>query len=125
MSDPIADMLIRIQNAIMRKKEVVEVLNTRINKEILKVLKEEEMTGEFEEKDKYIEVVLKYDEKEPVISHLEKISKPGQRIYISHLEIVPVMNGRGISILTTSKGVMTGAMAKGKKLGGELICQIW
>jgi len=125
MNDLIADMLIRIKNAVMRKKDFVEVPNTKINKHILEVMKQEEMIGEFEEKERMLEVALKYDENEPVIIHLEKISKPGQRIYVSSNEIVPVMNGRGISVISTSKGIMTGAMAKSQNLGGELICQIW
>jgi len=125
MNDLIADMLIRIKNAIMRKKDSVEVPNTKINKNILEVMKQEEMIGDFEEKDRMIEVALKYDENEPVIIHLEKVSKPGQRIYVSSNEIVPVMNGRGISVISTSKGIMTGAMAKSQNLGGELICRIW
>lgn len=125
MNDPIADMLIRIQNALMRNKKSVDVLNTKMNAEILKVLKQEEMIDDFEQKERYIEVILKYDEDRPVIMHLEKVSKSGQRIYVSHKDIVPVMNGRGISIISTSQGIMNGAMAKSKKLGGELICEIW
>jgi small subunit ribosomal protein S8 len=125
MNDLIADMLIRIKNAVMRKKNSVEVPNTKINKHILEVMKNEEMIGDFEEKERMIEVALKYDENEPVIIHLEKVSKPGQRIYVSSNEIVPVMNGRGISIVSTSKGIMTGSRAKGQNLGGELICEIW
>jgi small subunit ribosomal protein S8 len=125
MNDLIADMLIRIKNAIMRKKDSVEVPNTKINKNILEVMKQEEMIGDFEEKERMIEVALKYDENEPVIIHLEKVSKPGQRIYVSSNEIVPVMNGRGISVISTSKGIMTGAMAKSQNIGGELICEIW
>ncbi len=125
MNDLIADMLIRIKNAVMRKKDFVEVPNTKINKHILEVMKKEEMIGDFEEKERMIEVTLKYDANEPVIIHLERVSKPGQRIYVSSNEIVPVMNGRGISVISTSKGIMTGAMAKSQNLGGELICQIW
>lgn len=109
----------------MRKKDFVEVPNTKINKHILEVMKKEEMIGDFEEKERMIEVTLKYDANEPVIVHLERVSKPGQRIYVSSNEIVPVMNGRGISIISTSKGIMTGAMAKSQNLGGELICKIW
>jgi small subunit ribosomal protein S8 len=125
MNDLIADMLIRIKNAIMRKKDSVEVPNTKINKNILEVMKNEEMIEDFKEKERMIKVALKYDENEPVIIHLEKVSKPGQRIYVSANEIVPVMNGRGISVISTSKGIMSGAMAKSRNLGGELICEIW
>ena len=125
MNDTIADMLTRIQNAIMRMKENVNVPNTKINAEILKVLKQEEMIEDFSQKDNDLEVILKYDGNEPVITKLKKVSKLGQRIYIRHGEIKPVMNGRGISVISTSQGVMSGAMAKSKSLGGELICQIW
>ena len=125
MNDLVADMLTRIKNGIMRKKEKVEVNMTKINKEILGVLKQEGMIEDFQEKENMLEVVLKYDEDEPVITHLEKVSKPGQRIYIGYKEIVPIMNGRGISVISTSKGIMNGAMAKSQNLGGELICKIW
>lgn len=125
MNDPIADMLTRIQNAIMRKKETVEVLNTNVNAEVLKVLKQESMITDYSVNDRYIEVVLKYDGNESVITHLEKVSKTGQRIYVAYKEIKPIMNGRGISIISTSSGVLSGAMAKSKKMGGELICKVW
>jgi small subunit ribosomal protein S8 len=125
MNDPIADMLTRIQNAIMRKMETVEILNTKMSVAVLKVLDQEEMIEGFKEKERVVEVSLKYDDDEPVISHLEKVSKPGQRIYVSSNEIVPIMNGRGISVISTSRGVMNGALAKSQKLGGEFICQIW
>ena len=127
MNDLIADMLTRMQNAVMRKKPFVVVPNTKINKEILKVLESEKMIEGFQEnEEKKLEVGLSYiDGKEPVVTTFKRVSKPGQRIYISNEEIIPVLNGRGISILTTSSGVMTGAMAKGKDLGGELICKIW
>ena len=127
MNDLIADMLTRIQNGIMRKKESVSVINTNINREILSVLKKEEMIDDFEVSDdkKTVEVKIAYNDKEPVITKLQKVSKPGQRIYVSKKEIKPVMNGRGISIISTSKGVMSGAVAKSQDLGGEFICKIW
>jgi small subunit ribosomal protein S8 len=125
MNDLIADLLARIQNAIMRKKETVDVVKTKINEEILKVLKQEEMIANYEDNGEMLTVELMYDGLEPVISHLERVSKSGQRIYITSKDIVPIMNGRGISIISTSKGLMSGAMAKSKKLGGELICKIW
>jgi small subunit ribosomal protein S8 len=126
MSDPIADMLTRIQNAIMRKRDTVEVLNTRMSAEVLEVLKQEEMIEDFEQKERYLEVSLKYNEDgEPEIFHLEKVSKPGQRIYVSANDIVPILNGRGISVISTSQGIMNGALAKSQNLGGEFICKIW
>ena len=125
MNDLIADLLARIQNSIMRKNTEVEVVNTKMNVELLKVLKQEEMIEDFEIKEKMIEVKLAYDGKEPVVSHFNRVSKPGQRIYVSRKEIEPVMNGRGISVISTPSGLMSGAMAKSKGLGGELICKIW
>jgi small subunit ribosomal protein S8 len=124
-TNKVADLLARMQNAIQRTKETVDVYNTKINNEILRVLKEEEMIEDYEIGDTYSTATLKYDRGEPVVTTFKMISKPGQRIYVSTQEIVPVLNGRGISIISTSEGVMTGAMAKGKKIGGELICKVW
>jgi small subunit ribosomal protein S8 len=127
MNDLIADMLARIQNAIMRNKDFVSVINTNINRDILKVLKREGMIKDYklDEDEKLIEVELLYDNKEPVISKLQRVSKPGQRIYVSKKEIKPIMNGKGISIISTSEGVMSGSVAKSKDLGGEFICKVW
>ena len=115
MNDLIADMLARIQNGIMRKKEQVDIPVTKVNREILKVIKQEGMIEDFQEKDNILIVTLKYDNGEPVITHLEKVSKLGQRIYVRYKDIVPIMNGRGISIISTSEGIMSGAMSKSKK----------
>ena len=127
MNDLIADMLARIQNAIMRNKDFVSVINTNINRDILKVLKREGMIKDYklDEDEKLIEVELLYDNKEPVISKLQRVSKPGQRIYVSKKEIKPIMNGKGISIISTSEGVMSGSVDKSKDLGGEFICKVW
>lgn len=127
MNDLIADMLARIQNAIMRNKEFVSVLNTNINRDILKVLKKEEMIKDFKlnEDSGTVDVELLYENKEPVISKLQRVSKPGQRIYVTKKGIKPIMNGKGISIISTSQGVMSGSVAKSKDLGGEFICKVW
>lgn len=125
MNDLTADLLARIQNGIERKKELVLVPNTKMNIEILKVLGMEKMILGYKMVDEGINVEIMYDDKEPVITTLKRVSKPGQRIYIASKDITPVMNGRGISIISTSKGLMSGAMAKSKKLGGELICKVW
>lgn len=124
-TNKVADLLARMQNAIQRKKETVDVYNTKINNEILKVLKEEEMIVDYKIGEVYTTATLLYDDRGPVITTLRMVSKPGQRIYVSNKEIVPILNGRGIAIISTSEGVMTGAMAKGKKIGGELICKVW
>lgn len=125
MNDLTADLLARIKNGIERQKENVLVPNTKMNVEVLKVLNMEKMIGEFSQVEDGVTVELLYDGKEPVISTLKIISKPGQRIYIKSKDITPVMNGRGIYIISTSKGLMSGAMAKSQKIGGELICKVW
>ncbi len=125
MNDLIADLLARIQNGIMRKKDTVLVVNTKMNKAILEVLKNEKMIDDYEEKGNCIDVKLLYVNNEPVNTKLVRVSKPGQRIYVSKQEIKPVMNGRGISIISTSEGLMSGALAKSRSLGGELICEVW
>jgi small subunit ribosomal protein S8 len=125
VTDTVADFLARMQNAITRKKENVEIPQAKMLTVIVEILKEEKMITGYEIVDGKINIVLAYNEGEPVVSKFTKISKPGQRIYVSYSEILPVMNGRGISIVSTSKGVMTGARAKNQKLGGELICEIW
>lgn len=125
MNDLTADLLARLQNGIERRKETVLVPNTKMNVEILKVLEMEKMISGYDYTDDGINVHLMYEGKEPVISVLKRVSKPGQRIYIASKDITPVMNGRGIAIISTSKGLMSAAMAKSKKLGGELICKVW
>ncbi len=125
MNDLIADLLARIQNGIERRKEVVVVPRTKMNTEILKVLKSENMIKDYKETENGFDVELLYENGDPVITALERVSKPGQRIYVASKDITPVMNGRGISIISTSKGLMSGAVAKSKKLGGELICKVW
>ncbi len=125
MNDLVADFLARMKNGIQRKRETVMVPSTKMNMEILKVLKQEEMIEDMNETEEGIEVLLAYDDGEPVVTQFQRVSSPGQRIYVSSKEIVPIMNGRGISIISTSKGLMTGSMAKSKNLGGELICKVW
>jgi small subunit ribosomal protein S8 len=127
MNDYISDLLARLQNGIMRKKESIEVPNTKMVKQIIEVLEENNMIDTFEElEDGKIAVYpLYFEDDTPVIEHFTRISKPGQRIYVSNTEITPVMNGRGISIISTSSGVMAGARAKSQNLGGELICEVW
>jgi small subunit ribosomal protein S8 len=127
MNDYISDLLARLQNGIMRKRESIEVPNTKMIKEILKVLEENNMIETFEEGEEgKLEVYpLYFEDGQPVVEHFNRVSKPGQRIYVSSVDIIPVMNGRGISIISTSSGVMTGARAKSQNIGGELICKVW
>ncbi len=126
VNDTIADLLARIQNGIIAKKEDIQAPITKMGREVLRVLKQEEMIGDYTEEDGNFTITLLYREDgEPEITKLQRFSKPGQRRYISSYEITPIMNGRGISIISTSKGIMTGSQAKAKKLGGEFICKVW
>jgi small subunit ribosomal protein S8 len=120
-----ADLLVRLQNAIMKGKENTKAPVTKMNRAILDILVQEEMIVGYKEVENMFEIELAYDEGEPVVEKFKSISNPGQRIYVTAKEILPVMNGRGISVISTSKGMMSGAQAKSAGVGGELICEIW
>ena len=126
MTDPIADMLTRIRNAnLMRNKEVV-MPTSKMKTEIAKILKEEGYITEFKVKDNTLTLTLKYAEnKERVITGLKRISKPGLRVYVSASELPTVLNGLGIAIISTPKGVMTDRLARKNNVGGEVIAYVW
>lgn len=128
MSDPIADMLTRIRNAQLANKEIVNIPHSRIKQAIANVLKEEGYIENFiiksENKKNTLEIKLKYYSDNPVIETIKRISKPGLRIYKSSQNLPDVMNGLGIAIVTTSKGVMTGNSARQLGIGGELLCVV-
>ena len=109
MNDYISDLLARLKNGIMRRKESIEIPSTKMVKEVVKVLENEGMIESFEELESgEISVKPLYTEKgEPVIENFIRVSNPGQRIYLNHNEIIPFMNGKGISIISTSSGVMS------------------
>lgn len=127
--DPIADMLTSIRNAQAVLKETVSFPYSEMKFEIAKILKQENFVGEIEKKGrkpkKLITIKLKYDNNEPVISGLKRISKPGQRIYTAAGKIRRVKSGYGILIISTSKGLMADKEARKKNLGGEILCEIW
>ena len=137
MVDPIADMLNRIRNAQAVLHPTVVLPFSNLKYEIAKILEKKRFIEKAEKKGrktkKIIEIVLKYDSenldssgiKTPVISGLKRISKPGQRIYLSTKKIRPVKSGLGIAIISTSKGLMTNGEARKQKLGGEVLCEIW
>lgn len=129
MNDTIADMLTRIRNASMVRKPRVAVLWSRINEAIARILVEEGYAESYEvEPEKphgKIQITLKYVEQLPVITRIERVSKSGRRVYVGADEIAPVLAHNGISIVTTSKGVMTGASARKQGVGGEMLCTIW
>lgn len=130
VTDPIADMLTRIRNALAVEHETVLVPASKTKKSLAQILKEEGFIRNFEVLSSgpqdTIRIHLRYDEdKEPMIKGLKRISKPGLRVYVGKGEIPRVYGGLGITILSTSKGVMTGSKAWHKKTGGELLCYVW
>lgn len=130
MTDPIADMLIRIQNASMARHKSVIVSASKIKLEIARILKEEGYIEDFkyiEEKPQAkIEIILKYDEnKRPVIAGVKRVSKPGRRIYRGYRNLPKVLDGFGIAIVSTPQGIMTDYEARKRKVGGEVLCEIW
>ena len=126
MTDPIADMLTRIRNAQMVGKTVVGVPSSKVKVSIAQVLKDEGYIDGFTVREKEgkpeLEIALKYYAGRPVIEKIERVSKPGLRIYKSKDEIPRVMNGLGIAIVSTSRGVMTDRKARATGVGGEVIC---
>ncbi len=131
MTDPIADMLTRIRNANRVHFKSVDVLNSRINLNVAKVLKKSGYISGYDiKKDpcahEVLRVYLKYpDAKRTVITDIKRVSKPGRRVYVKSEKIPQVLNGYGISILSTSRGVMTDKEARELSLGGELLCNVW
>jgi small subunit ribosomal protein S8 len=126
MSDPIADMLTRIRNAQMREDTLVRMPSSRVKLAIAKVLKDEGYIDGFkvagEEVKPTLEIGLKYHAGRPVIEKIERVSRPGLRIYKSKDDIPRVMNGLGIAIVSTSHGVMTDRKARATGVGGEVLC---
>jgi small subunit ribosomal protein S8 len=130
MNDPIADMLTRIRNSQMRGKSVVSTPASKLRVRVLEVLADEGYIRGFEEtkgEDGHpaIEISLKYYEGEPVIRELKRVSKPGRRVYMGVSDIPSVRQGLGVSIVSTSKGVMSDANARSQNIGGEVLCTIF
>ena len=130
MTDPIADMLTRIRNANTVKHETVDVPASNIKKEIARILLEEGFVRGYDviedEKQGIIRIQLKYGQSgERVIQGIKRISKPGMRVYTNAYEIPKVLNGLGISIISTSKGILTDKQARKENVGGEVICYVW
>ena len=126
MSDPIADMLTRIRNAQMAEKVSVSVPKSKVKAAIARVLKEEGYIEDFfssgEDAKPFLEIGLKYYAGKPVIEKIERISRPGLRIYKAARDIPKVMNGLGVAIVSTSRGVMTDRKARESGVGGEVLC---
>jgi len=129
-TDPIADMLTRIRNALKARHPKVDVPASRMKTEIARILKEEGYIINFKVAEegarKVIKIYLKYQpNNQPVISHLERVSRSGCRVYVGRDEIQRVLGGLGVNILTTPRGLMTGRDARHAGVGGEVLCQIW
>lgn len=130
VTDPIADMLTRVRNAVMVRHDSVLMPSSKMKLAIASILKEEGFISDYEvvrgKTQRVIKIHLKYrDRNEPVISGLERVSKPGLRVYVQRKEIPRVYGGLGIAILSTPEGVMTGQQAWRRGVGGELLCYIW
>jgi small subunit ribosomal protein S8 len=130
ITDSIGDMLTRIRNAATVRHDTVEMPASKLKIAILKILKEEGFINDYEvikgKPEKLIKIRLKYIENnQSIISGIERVSKPGLRIYAQHNEIPRVYGGVGVAILSTPKGVITGQQARRQKVGGEVICYVW
>ena len=130
VSDPIADMLTRIRNAIMARHDSVLIPSSRMKLSITRILKAEGFIKDYEvvkgRPHRVIRIHLKYDDKNhPVLTGLERVSKPGLRVYAGRKEIPRVYGGLGVAILSTPKGVMTGQQAWRQEIGGEVLCYVW
>lgn len=128
MSDPISDMLTRLRNANSALLPDVEVSHSRLKENIAGILKKEGYLADYSVEGavaKKIKMRLKYNGRKGVIAGLRRVSKPGLRRYVGATEIPRVLNGMGISIISTPKGVMTGTSARKEKVGGELVCFVW
>ncbi len=130
MTDPVADMLTRIRNASMARRDFVPIPASKMKVTIAMILKKEGFITDYEilrsDAHRTIKLHLKYgDRKQPVLSGLKRVSKPGLRVYVHRQEIPRVYGGVGIAVLSTPKGVMTGQQAWQQHLGGELLCYVW
>tara|TARA_Y200000002_G_C22274169_1_gene493436 strand:- start:16 stop:414 length:399 start_codon:yes stop_codon:yes gene_type:complete len=130
LSDPIGDMLARIKNAQVRNQKIVEMPSSNFKTKIAEVLKEEGFIIDFrideiKNNKSTLSINLKYNSGNPVINVIERISKPGRRVFSSAESLPKINNGLGIAILSTSKGVMTDVDARKQKLGGEIICKVF
>lgn len=129
LTDPIADMLTRVRNAVHIKAEKVDIPISKMKLEIAKILKEEGFIRAYkilkDRRQGILRVIPKYIDNASVISGLKRISKPGRRVYVGSDEIPKVMGGLGVAILTTSKGIMSDKSCRRDSVGGEVICHVW
>ena len=131
LTDPVADFLARIRNAIRARHQKLDVPASKLKTEIARILKDEGYISTYKLVDenktrKMLRVFLKYTpDRRSVITGIKRISRPGARLYLGAMDIRPVVGGLGISIMTTPKGLMSGRAARKAKIGGELLCEVW
>ena len=132
MTDPIADMLTRIRNAVRVERPIVEMPLSKVKRGVAEVLKRKGYIWDWREEApedkpvKQLTIDLKYGPNgERVIRHIKRVSKPGRRVYSRATDLRPILNGLGISIISTSRGVISDREARQKKLGGEVLCELW
>jgi small subunit ribosomal protein S8 len=130
LTDPVADLLTRIRNAINARQQKMDVPASKLKMEIARILKEEGYIANFKATEeggrKVLRLYMKYgSNNDAAISNVTRISRPGCRVYVGHTEIPRVLGGLGINILTTPRGVMTGRQARKTGVGGEILCEIW
>ena len=131
MTDPIADLLTRIRNAYTVRHDRLDVPASGLKQEVCKILRDEGFIEEFQMLDegptaKRIRIQLRYtDDGEPLVRRLQKVSRPGRRVYCKAADIKPVLNGLGVGIVSTSKGLLTDKAARQQGIGGEVLCEIW
>jgi small subunit ribosomal protein S8 len=129
VNDPIADLLNRIKNATQRNAAEIKLPSSRILQSIAGILKAEnfvdEISTEEGEVTPQLVIRLKYNDGQPAIQHVERVSKPGIRRYVSYKDLKPVLNGLGIGIISTSKGIMSDKQALAERVGGEYLCKLW
>ena len=130
MTDPIADLLVRIQNGARRRHAAVEIPPSKLKQELLRVLQAEGFIGGYEQDvvdgRLTLKVQLRYvGDGESVITGMRRVSKPGKRVYVGRRDVKQVMSGMGMAILSTSKGLMTDQESRRASLGGEVLCQVW
>jgi small subunit ribosomal protein S8 len=129
ITDPVADMLARIRNALLARHEAVEIPFSGLKVRIAEILKQEGFINDFAVKNEFpasLRVQLKYtDGRKPAIVGMRRTSRPGRRVYVRHKHIPHVLNGMGISIISTSHGVVTDRDARKQSVGGEILCEVW